>query len=121
MKSLQHKVNRLRELFKSLPPQQQTSLLDFAEFLGSHHTELAPVVLEIRDIPRPEDETIIAALKRLRETYTGLDSAPLLNESSSLMAQHIMQGRDAKQVIDELEAVFQEHYKRAISEHQQPD
>jgi hypothetical protein len=31
------------------------------------------------------------------------------------MAQHVMQGRSAKEVIDELEAVFVAHYEKARS------
>jgi hypothetical protein len=41
-----------------------------------------------------------------------LDKAKLLNETSALMAQHVMQGRPAEEVIDELEIVFEMHYRR---------
>jgi hypothetical protein len=43
-----------------------------------------------------------------------LDKAKMLNETSALMAQHIMQGRDAEEVIDELEQVFATHYERLV-------
>ena len=39
----------------------------------------------------------------------------LLTESSSLMSAHIMHGRAASAVIDELEALFALHYKRITS------
>ena len=41
-----------------------------------------------------------------------LDKAELLNETSVLMTQHIMQGRPADEVIDELEHVFLNHYQK---------
>jgi hypothetical protein len=51
-------------------------------------------------------------MKRLSATYHMLDKSKLLNETSALMAQHVMQGRPAHEVIDELEVVFELHYRR---------
>lgn len=45
-----------------------------------------------------------------------LDRSKLLNETSALMAQHVMQGRSAVEVIDELEVVFQTHYEKVLAE-----
>ena len=40
-----------------------------------------------------------------------LDKAKMLHESSTLMTQHVMQGRAAADVIDDLEAVFRRYYE----------
>ncbi len=39
-----------------------------------------------------------------------LDSGELLNEASSLMAAHVLRGRAASAVIDELETLFAERF-----------
>ncbi len=39
-----------------------------------------------------------------------LDKDKILTETSSLMTQHVVQGRDVVEVIDELELVFERHY-----------
>ena len=40
-----------------------------------------------------------------------LDKAKLLNDTSGLVTQHIMQRRPHIEVIDELEAIFIRHYQ----------
>lgn len=106
---------RIVELYAQLPEAERKSLLDFAEFLASR-CKKAPVSLEPRDIPRPEEESVVAAMKRLRETYHMLDHSRLLHEASGLMAQHLMQGRPAPEVIDELEEMFLRHFEKLIEE-----
>lgn len=39
-----------------------------------------------------------------------LNKDKLLHETTSLVTEHMMKGRDANEVIDELEAVFERHY-----------
>ena len=41
-----------------------------------------------------------------------LDRSRMLNETSSLMTQHVIHGRAAGEVIDELEQLFRRHYER---------
>jgi hypothetical protein len=109
---------RLGKLFKSLPEAEQRMLLEFAEFLASR-AEATPLRIEDpKPIPRPEQESVIKAMRRLSTTYHMLDKSKMLNETSALMAQHVMQGRDAVEVIDELEVVFEAHYKRLVSENE---
>jgi hypothetical protein len=36
----------------------------------------------------------------------------MLNETSVLMTQHVISGRDAAEVIDELEVLFRRHYEK---------
>jgi hypothetical protein len=102
---------RLLEILERLPDAQAQQLLEFAEFLFVRYGE-EPVADEPLAIPRPESESVVRAIQRLRETYPMLDPAKLLNETSLLMTQHVMQGRQAGEVIDELEVLFRVHYER---------
>lgn len=96
---------RLQQLFAALDRDGRRALLDYAEFLLARHPRPAPPVRPL-DLPRPEDESVIAALKRLRATYPMLDSAPLLDAATTLVTAHVLHGRGAVEVIDELEALF---------------
>ncbi|WP_295539545.1 hypothetical protein [uncultured Thiohalocapsa sp.] len=106
---------RLLRLYRSLDAGAQDTLLAFAEFLAQRGGTAAPAsaqaaIPEPAPEPRPADETVIGAIKRLRRTYAMLDSATMLQETSSLMAAHVLQGREAAAVIDELEALFATRY-----------
>lgn len=107
---------RLQKLFNKLPEDEQRMLLEFAEFLVSR----TPAKTTPPQVPvphgRPEKESVIRAVRRLSATYPMLDKAKMLNQTSALVAQHVMQGRPAAEVIDELEVIFQTHYDRYQSE-----
>lgn len=103
---------RLREILGELPPEQAEQLLEYAEFLRARYAGSPPATTEPLDIPRPPEESVVRAIKRLRETYPMLDPAKLLNETSGLMTQHVVQGRGAVEVIDELEVLFRRHYEK---------
>ena len=109
---------RVAEIAGRLPEEELRTLLQFSEFLLARvpdaDMEAAPLP-EPKPIPRPDEESVIKAMRRLSETYFMLDRGPLLNETSALMAQHVMQGRKAAEVIDELEVVFSTHYERVRS------
>jgi hypothetical protein len=119
---------RLLELFAVLAPAERDSLLAFAEFLQTRRLSPgAPVTTAIPpkkkverpkplDIPRPEKEAVVAALKRLTATYPMLDKSKLLTDTSGLVTQHIMQGRPHVEVIDELEVIFTRHYQLWLDE-----
>jgi hypothetical protein len=110
----------LLTLFRELTAADQASLLAFAEFLRSRagappvaRPAPEPVVIpEPEAIPRPEQESVVKAVKRLAQTYPMLDKSKMLTDTSALVMQHVVQGRDAVEVIDELEIVFQRHYSR---------
>ena len=55
---------------------------------------------------------MVKAIKRLGATYPMLDRSKMLNETSVLMTQHIISGRDVIEVIDELEIMFRRHYEK---------
>lgn len=107
---------RLTKIFAQLSEAERKTLLDFAEFLASRSEPVAPDSLELNPIPRPADESVVAALKRLRETYHMLDHSKMLNEASALMAQHLMQGRPAVEVIDELEEIFRRDFDKFLEQ-----
>ena len=106
---------QLNELFAQLDQRAQQSLLDFARFLAQESESPEQIEkAEPLDQPRPEDENVVNAIKRLRSSYFMLDTDKLLNETSSLMAQFMIQGRAANEVIDDLEALFQTHYQKYL-------
>ena len=107
---------RLRKLFRELAENDQKTLLDFAEFLAGRGAAEEEVLPEPRVIPRPESESVVKAIRRLSEAYFMLDKDHMINETSALMAQHIMQGRDAAEVIDDLEQVFARHYQNKLEQ-----
>lgn len=107
---------RLLRLFKQLPPAQQQTLLAFAEFLHARPAPQKSLPLQPKLLPRPPNESVVAAIKRLAQSYPMLDKAKMLDKTSALMTEHILQGRDKTAVIDELEAIFSRHYEEFIRE-----
>jgi len=111
-------------LFLKLTALDQVTLLSFAEFLSQRavpNVVATPVpdveeLLEPVDIARPKDERVVAAIKRLSQTYPMLDKSKMLNETSTLVTAHIMQGREAEEVVDELESIFRREYELLKSE-----
>lgn len=104
---------RLLRRFRALDAASRQTLLAFAEFLAERETQrtagdgadqAAPA--EPRLEPRPAEESVVAAIQRLRRSYPMLDGGTMLQETSALMAAHVLQGRAAAAVIDELEALF---------------
>lgn len=121
---------RLLLLLSELREPEQQNLLAFAEFLASRSLGqvptsdgLIPMLAQAvakkpeqpeppQQQPRPEQESVVAAIKRLRLTYPMLDRRLLLNDTSNAMAKHAISGVSAEIVIDELEEVFEQHYQR---------
>lgn len=106
-------------LFKALSAADRRSLLDYAEFLAGRAkpgSDAPPPPSEPVHEPRPDKESVVAAIKRLGRVYPMLDRERMLGETSSLMAGHMLQGRPAAEVIDDLEALFQRHYQELSRE-----
>lgn len=107
---------RLLRLARSLDPQSKQTLLAFAEFLAERAADsdaaqpTAPIPEPVLE-ERPAQESIVAAIKRLRRGYPMLDASTMLQETSSLMTQHVLQGRQTAAVIDDLEALFAARYQ----------
>ena len=109
----------LTELYESLDDERKQSLCDFADFL---YARAEPVVKEVpppEPIPRPEEETVVGAIKRLKSKYHMVESMSVFSRASSLMTDHMVSGRDVAEVIDEMEALFDEAYNNLLKELEQ--
>jgi len=109
----------LTELYESLDDERKQSLCDFADFL---YAKADPVVKEVpppEPIPRPEEETVVGAIKRLKSKYHMVESMSVFSRASSLMTDHMVSGRDVVEVIDEMEALFDDAYNNLLKELEQ--
>ena len=100
--------HELRAVIDVLTDAEVASLLDFARYLRDRRS--AAPVPEIVDIPRPEHESVINAIRRLTQTYPMLNRDTLFDEASGLMARHMMHGESSEDTIDQLEALFKSRY-----------
>jgi hypothetical protein len=114
--ALSAEQRRLLSLYGALSAQDRSSLLAFAEFLTTREGVAAgrqePQALQRS--PRPDEESVVAAMRRLSADFAMLDKGAILHEAAGLMAQHTMQGRPATEVIDELEGLFEREYQRYL-------
>jgi len=104
----------LATIFEDLPEKDQITLFEFAEFLKSRAPEPASKVKDPLGIPRPEEESVVAAIKRLKKNYPMVPQKSMLNETSEFMMQHMMQGKSAHDVINDLEILFEEKFKSVV-------
>jgi hypothetical protein len=100
----------LLKSFRALDAGDRDTLIKFAEFLASHKSDPQPLGLP-KPIPRPQKESVVAAIRRLSDTYCMLDKDAMLHEVSAMMAEHVLQGKPAADVIDVLEQTFRRHYE----------
>lgn len=105
---------RLMSCYQGLDEQRQLALLEYAEFLLSRSEKKQTPLAEPNILPRPDDETVVGAIKRLTASYEMVDKQYMLHELSGLMAQHLLQGRAAAEVIDDIEVVFETHYQALL-------
>ena len=109
---VENSKKKLRALLDTLSDAQVQSVLDFTSYLASSTSEQpATEAIDPVDIPRPEKESVIEAIKRLKSTYPMLDPQAMLPQTADLLSQHVMQGRTAEQVIDDMESLFQSAYE----------
>lgn len=115
-KSTDPRQRELLDLFGKLSDVNRQSLLSYAAFLqqgqGGSDMEPVPVPHEPLDIARPPQESVVAAIRRLAGTYPMLNRDELLHQASNLMSAHVLQGRGAPEVIDDLQALFEQAYRR---------
>jgi len=115
-------VEKLSQIYAALSVQDQASLLAFAEFLQQRSGAVASVpeheIQEPELIPRPEEESVIAALKRLSASYPMLERKPMFDKISAVMMKHTMPGVPAADIIDELEPMFREQYEAYVERRQ---
>ncbi len=111
-------LDRLQALFSELGAEDRHALLRYAEYLqesagmeGGSGARQEPL-----DLPRPDDERVVMAIRRLAKSYPMLNHDRLLRQSADLMSAHLVSGRAAVEVIDELEELFQQQYQRYLNE-----
>ena len=115
---------QLVKIFKSLDSTNKDALLSFAEFLhtralpennAAHYRGVLPT--EPLEIPRPDEETVIKAIKRLSDTYPMVDKQNILHPITDLMTAHMLQGKKAFDVINDLQEVFLKEYEASCNYH----
>jgi len=108
----------LTDLYEAMDDERKKSLSDFADFLYSQAEPVivAKEILPPDDILRPEKETVVGAIKRLKVTYHMIESIAVFSDASSLMTDHMVKGRDVVEVIDEMEILFETAYKKLVQE-----
>lgn len=109
-------IKSLIEIFETLDAERQASLYDFAEFLQSKGDLVVKEVGDPVEIARPDKETVVGAIKRLKETYPMIESMKVFSSASELMTDHMVKGRDAVEVIDEMEKIFEDFYSKMLEE-----
>lgn len=102
---------QLLNYFTGLDDGRKQALLEYAEFLYQRSEKIIEPLAEPQIIPRPQEESVVGAIKRLSISYAMLDKQYMLHEISGLMAQNMLHGRPVKEVIDEVEDVFLAQYQ----------
>ncbi len=107
-------TKKLLAFYRDLPAEVAQQLLDFAEFLAARYKVEVKEISLPEEISRPENESVVIAIKRLSATYPMLNKDTLLHETASLVSQNLIKGRAAVEVIDELEVIFSKQYEILI-------
>ena len=94
----------LVEFVRAMGPDDRRTLLEFARFLASRANRAAPAARV--DLPWPRTETVVQAVKRLNASYPTLERKRLVARVGVLLSSHMVDGRDAATVIDELEELY---------------
>ncbi len=108
--------SKLLEIFESLDEERRASLVDYAQFLLDKYGAVVKELAEPLAIPRPEEETVVGAVKRLKQTYPMIESMQVFSSASALMTDHMVKGRDVVEVIDDMEKLFEDFYKDMLRE-----
>lgn len=106
----------LIDLYESMDDERKTTLCDFADFLYAKADPINKEILPPDDIPRPEKETVVGAVKRLKLTYHMIESMSVFSAASALMTDHMIKGRDVVEVIDEMEILFEDSYTKLVQD-----
>lgn len=112
--NLTKEQRKLLNRYKNLSSTDQSLLVDFSELLASRagsEVEESQPPAKLNIIPRPAEESVPKAIKRLAKSYPMLDDVELLHRCSALMSEHILQGRASCEIIDELELLYQQSYE----------
>ena len=106
----------LSDIYEAMDDQRKQSLSDFAGFLYAQADPVSKEIPPPDDIPRPEEETVVGAIKRLKLTYPMIGSMTVFSAASALMTEHMVNGRNVVEVIDEMEVLFVTAYDNLLEE-----
>ncbi len=106
----------LTDLYEAMDDQRKQSLSDFADFLYAQADPISKEVPQPENISRPETETVVGAIKRLKLTYPMIGSMKVFSAASSLMTEHMVNGRNVIEIIDEMEVLFVNAYDEMLEE-----
>jgi hypothetical protein len=101
----------LVDLASRLADDDRRTLLEFARFLAARRDRAAAAPRI--DLARPAAETVVQAVKRLNASYPMLERRRLVTRVGVLLSSHMVDGRDAASVIDDLEALYVAAYREA--------
>jgi hypothetical protein len=104
----------LIDLYEVMDDERKRSLSDYTDFLYAQADPINKVIPSPDDSPRPEEETVVGAVKRLKIKYHMIESMVVFSRASELMTDHMVKGRDVIEVIDEMEVLFDDAYKKIL-------
>ena len=104
----------LIDLYDAMDDERKKSLCDFADFLYAQADPISKIISPPEESDRPEEETVVGAVKRLKAQYHMIESMAVFSAASVLMTDHMVKGRDVTEVIDEMEILFEEAYKKLL-------
>jgi hypothetical protein len=96
---------RLLDCFRRCDESARRDLLLRAQTLAGGHAgkALSPAAAPVKSTGA---ESVIMAIRRLRQTYPSADRRKLFGVTSTLLSAHVIEGRAAEDVITELEQAF---------------
>lgn len=110
---------KLLDYYSEFNAAQRQSLLDYAGYLHQSSPEKTAPLPEPLTIAPARGETVVGAMQRLSESYSMVNKDHILHELSALMAQHMLQGRAADEVIQDIEKVFKRQYQRMLDKQEE--
>ena len=111
----------LLKRFRAMNSDNKLSLQRFADFLYQDQSQTATDASDLTEVKEPlmitpkDNESVIAAIKRLGRQYPMVDKDTMLHETSDLMTQHIIQGKVKEAVITDLELLFKSRYQEYVN------
>jgi len=112
---------KLLHLYREMTDDDQHALIRYAEFLSEAKVEKSVELVTPTLIPAAENESVVGALKRLSASYPMIDKAKMLDQTSSLMSDHLLRGKAKKEVIKEFDVLFEQEYKKLERENKSND
>jgi hypothetical protein len=104
----------LTDLYDAMDDERKKSLCDFADFLYAQADPISKIIPPPEESARPDKETVVGAVKRLKAQYHMIESMAVFSAASALMTDHMVKGRDVIEVIDEMEVLFWDAYKELL-------